>query len=107
MKCKEDARGPTEPASFGKLSSLILLEDSFALYPHMKVYDNTASPLKAQKIQEIGTRKRVKSTSKFLGIQELLDRYPWELSGGEQQSVSIARALVKQPSVYLFDEPLI
>lgn len=78
----------------------------YALYPHMKVYDNVAFPLKIRRMpkQEIG--KRVKEVAELLGIDDVLDRYPHELSGGQQQRVALARALVRQPKIFLMDEPL-
>jgi len=79
---------------------------TFALYPHMTVYDNIASPLRAKKTSEVEIRKRVHEIAELLGIQHILNKRPQECSGGEAQRVVIARALVKNPKICLFDEPL-
>jgi multiple sugar transport system ATP-binding protein len=78
----------------------------FALYPHMTVYQNLASPLTNLNIPKDEIDKRVKETSTFLRIDRLLERKPRELSGGEQQRVAIGRALVRRADLYLLDEPL-
>ncbi len=79
---------------------------NYALYPHMRVYDNIAFPLRIRRMPEDEIARRVKSVAEMLRIGHLLDRYPWQLSGGQQQRVAIARALVKEPQVLLLDEPL-
>ncbi len=78
----------------------------YALYPHMKVYDNIAFPLKLRKLPKSEIDRRVREVAKLLRIEELLDRYPKQLSGGQQQRVALARALVREPKVWLMDEPL-
>lgn len=78
---------------------------NWALYPHMKVFDNIAFPLKIKKLPKREIEARVKEVAEILGIAELLDRYPRQLSGGQQQRVAIARALVKRPRLLLLDEP--
>ncbi len=83
-----------------------LVFQNWALYPHMKVYDNIAFPLRLKKVPEDYIRKKVVEVTKMLHIDHLLDRYPYQLSGGQQQRVAIARALVKEPLVLLLDEPL-
>ncbi len=84
--------------------------ESYNLYPHLKVYDNIAFPLRAPrwglKLSKKEERRRVEEIASFLGIEELLDRLPQHLSGGQKQRVSLSRALVRQPEVYLLDEPI-
>ena len=79
---------------------------SYALYPHMTVYDNIAFPLKLKKTPKQEIDKKVREVAKLLNIEELLDRKPSQLSGGQQQRVALARALVKEPQLFLMDEPL-
>ena len=80
---------------------------SYALYPHMTVQENMAFSLQAQGRAEGGDQGReVASAADILGLQELLERYPKELSGGQRQRVAMGRAIVRDPSVFLFDEPL-
>ncbi len=83
-----------------------LVFQNWALYPHMKVYENIAFPLRLKKMRELQIKEEVVSVARMLQIEEFLNRYPWQLSGGQQQRVAIARALVKRPRVLLFDEPL-
>ncbi|ACS34354.1 ABC transporter ATP-binding protein [Thermococcus gammatolerans] len=83
-----------------------LVFQNWALYPHMKVFDNIAFPLELRKVPKDEISKKVKKVAEMLHIENLLDRYPWQLSGGQQQRVAIARALVKEPDVLLLDEPL-
>jgi len=86
--------------------NVALVFQSFALYPHMRVFDNIASPLRVAKKNRSEIERRVIETAKLLKIDHLLSRLPAELSGGEKQRVAIARALIKDANVYLFDEPL-
>ncbi|MGC8777298.1 MAG: ABC transporter ATP-binding protein [Candidatus Caldatribacteriaceae bacterium] len=79
----------------------------FALYPHMTVFENIASPLRSMKLEEGKIRERVRRVTRFLKIEHLLERSPLYISGGERQRVAIARALVKEPKISLFDEPLV
>ena len=79
---------------------------SYALYPHMTVYDNLAFPLKMRKVPKDEIRRRVLEVARLLRIEELLDRKPRQLSGGQQQRVALGRALVRNPKVWLMDEPL-
>ncbi|WP_455364709.1 ABC transporter ATP-binding protein [[Eubacterium] cellulosolvens] len=79
---------------------------TFALYPNMSVYENIASPLRTKKMAKDDIDKRVKETADLLRITDLLEKSPYELSGGEAQRSALARALVKDAAVYLLDEPL-
>ena len=79
---------------------------SYALYPHMTVRENIEFGLKIRKMPKDEMERRVKSASDTLGIAPLLDRKPKQLSGGQRQRVAVARAIVRNPSVFLFDEPL-
>ncbi len=79
---------------------------SYALYPHMTVYQNISYPLKLQKVPKEEMRKRSQQVADMMGIGHLMDRKPAQLSGGQQQRVALGRALVKEPKLLLFDEPL-
>ncbi len=79
---------------------------SYALYPHMTVRDNMAFGLKIRKIDPGVIEERVSAAATQLGLTEYLDRYPKQLSGGQRQRVAMGRAIVRQPEVFLFDEPL-
>lgn len=79
---------------------------SYALYPHMTVFGNISYPLKLQGFSKDIQRERVARIANVMGIGDLLDRRPGQLSGGQQQRVALGRALVKEPDILLFDEPL-
>jgi multiple sugar transport system ATP-binding protein len=79
---------------------------SYALYPHKTVYDNMAFGLKIAKVAKSEIERRVREASEILQITEYLDRLPKALSGGQRQRVAIGRAIVRDPKVFLFDEPL-
>jgi len=79
---------------------------SYALYPHMTVFGNIAYPLKLKKVPRQEQQRRVEAAAETMGIAHLLDRRPAQLSGGQQQRVALGRALVKEPDILLFDEPL-
>jgi multiple sugar transport system ATP-binding protein len=85
---------------------IAMVFQSYALYPHLTVYDNIAFPLKAQKVPKDQHRAKVEWAAGLLGIARLLGRKPRELSGGERQRVALARAIVREPAVFLLDEPL-
>ncbi len=79
---------------------------SYALYPHMTVFENIAYPLKLKRLPKTEQQTRVQRVADSMGIGHLLDRRPGQLSGGQQQRVALGRALVKEPDLLLFDEPL-
>lgn len=79
---------------------------SYALYPHMSVYENIAFGLRRQKVPKAEIERRVNHVSGLLGLEQLLDRKPKNLSGGQQQRVAMGRAMIKTPKLFLFDEPL-
>jgi multiple sugar transport system ATP-binding protein len=85
---------------------IAMVFQSYALYPHMTVRDNMAFSLKLRKADEAVTGKRVDDAARILNLTQLLDRYPRELSGGQRQRVAMGRAIVRDPKVFLFDEPL-
>lgn len=89
-----------------KNRDIAMVFQNYALYPHMSVYDNMAFGLKLQKRPKQEIDDRVKEAADILGIQELLGRKPKALSGGQRQRVAVGRAIVRQPKVFLFDEPL-
>jgi multiple sugar transport system ATP-binding protein len=85
---------------------IAMVFQNYALYPHMSVYDNLAFGLKLRKYPKPEIKKRVMDAAGILGIEDLLDRKPKALSGGQRQRVAVGRAIVRQPEVFLFDEPL-
>jgi ABC-type sugar transport system ATPase subunit len=89
-----------------KERNVAMVFQEYALYPHMSVFNNIALCLKVDKVPKAEAESRVKQTADLLEIKPLLDRKPGQLSGGEQQRVALGRAIVRNPSVYLMDEPL-
>ena len=85
---------------------IAMVFQNYALYPHMTVYDNMAYGLKIRGIDKDEIKERVKQAAETLEISEYLDRSPRQLSGGQRQRVAMGRAIVRKPSVFLFDEPL-
>ena len=85
---------------------IAMVFQNYALYPHMSVYDNMAFGLKMRKFEKPEIDQRVRDAADILGIGELLQRKPRQLSGGQRQRVAMGRAIVRQPQVFLFDEPL-
>jgi multiple sugar transport system ATP-binding protein len=85
---------------------IAMVFQNYALYPHMSVYENLAFGLKLRKYSKQEIDERVQHAAKILGIDSYLDRKPKALSGGQRQRVALGRAIVRQPKVFLFDEPL-
>ena len=85
---------------------IAMVFQSYALYPHMSVYDNMAFGLKLRKTPKEDIDRRVKEAAQILGLENLLDRKPKALSGGQRQRVAVGRAIVREPAVFLMDEPL-
>lgn len=99
-----DGRDATDlvPAKRG----LAMVFQSYALYPHMSVRNNIAFPLKMAKMDQAEIDRRVQEAADVLNLAEYIDRRPGQLSGGQRQRVAIGRAIVREPSAFLFDEPL-
>ena len=85
---------------------IAMVFQSYALYPHMTVRENMAFSLKLRKADQAMTQERVANAARILNLDTLLERYPRELSGGQRQRVAMGRAIVRDPKVFLFDEPL-
>jgi multiple sugar transport system ATP-binding protein len=89
-----------------KERDIAMVFQNYALYPHMTVFDNMAFSLKLAGRSRDETRQQVEAAAKILGLGDYLERYPRQLSGGQRQRVAMGRAIVRQPRVFLFDEPL-
>src|SRR3954453_869478 len=85
---------------------IAMVFQNYALYPHMTVYDNMALGRKMRKFERAEIERRVRAAADVLGIQEQRKRRPRQLSGGQRQRVALGRAIVRNPQVFLFDEPL-
>jgi multiple sugar transport system ATP-binding protein len=85
---------------------IAMVFQNFALYPHMTVFENMAFGLKLRKVSRVDIDERVQRAAELLGLKDCLARKPNELSGGQKQRVAVGRAMVRQPKVFLFDEPL-
>lgn len=85
---------------------IAMVFQNYALYPHMNVYDNMAFGLKLRKLPRVKIDARVKEAARILGIEDYLNRKPKALSGGQRQRVALGRAIVREPKVFLMDEPL-
>ncbi|MCR6110204.1 sn-glycerol-3-phosphate ABC transporter ATP-binding protein UgpC [Bacillus sp. A301a_S52] len=85
---------------------IAMVFQNYALYPHMNVYENMAFGLKLRKFKKEDIDKRVKEAARILGLTEMLDRKPKAMSGGQRQRVALGRAIVRNPKVFLMDEPL-
>jgi len=86
--------------------NIAMIFQNYALYPHMNVYDNMAFGLKLRKIPKKEIDRRVKEAANILDLETMLDRLPKQLSGGQRQRVAVGRAIVREPAVFLMDEPL-
>ena len=86
---------------------IAMVFQNYALYPHMTVYENMSFGLKLKRTPKDEIDRRVKQAAQILDITELLDRKPKQLSGGQRQRVAMGRAIVRDPKVFLFDEPLV
>ena len=86
--------------------NIAMVFQNYALYPHMSVYENMAFGLRIKKVEKTEIDRRVHEAAKTLDIEKLLDRKPKALSGGQRQRVAVGRAIVRNPKVFLFDEPL-
>ncbi|MQU78980.1 ABC transporter ATP-binding protein [Sinorhizobium medicae] len=86
--------------------NIAMVFQNYALYPHMTVAQNMAFSLKLSGLGKDETRDKVGNAARILGLEKLLDRYPGQLSGGQRQRVAMGRAIVRDPEVFLFDEPL-
>ena len=91
-----------EPAA----RDIAMVFQNYALYPHMRVFDNMAYGLRIRGLDREDIKRRVQEAADLLGLSELLDRRPRELSGGQRQRVAMGRAIVREPKLFLFDEPL-
>ena len=89
-----------------KERDIAMVFQNYALYPHMTVADNMAFSMKLRKAPKAEIEERVNKAAQILGLTKLLERYPRQLSGGERQRVAMGRAIVRDPQVFLFDEPL-
>lgn len=89
-----------------KKRDIAMVFQNYALYPHMTVFDNMAFGLKLSKHKKSEIKERVEAAAEILGLTELLDRRPNALSGGQRQRVAVGRSIVREPKVFLFDEPL-
>ncbi|MFQ6017899.1 MAG: ABC transporter ATP-binding protein [Kiloniellaceae bacterium] len=89
-----------------KERDIAMVFQNYALYPHMKVFDNMAFSMKLARLDRATIAQRVQRAAEILGLVEFLDRYPRQLSGGQRQRVAMGRAIVRDPAVFLFDEPL-
>ena len=89
-----------------KERDIAMVFQNYALYPHMKVFDNMAFSLKLARVDQSLIRQRVEEAARILNLTDYLERYPRQLSGGQRQRVAMGRAIVRKPQVFLFDEPL-
>ena len=98
----EDLMNDVEP----KERDIAMVFQNYALYPHMTVFDNMAFGLKLRKVKKDSIKERVEEAAELLGLTEYLNRKPAALSGGQRQRVALGRAVVRNPKLFLMDEPL-
>src|SRR3954462_9673911 len=101
-----ESRGERVAGLEPKERDIAMVFQSYALYPHMTVEQNMGFSLKLQRVDKAETQKRVANAAAILGLEPYLKRYPRHLSGGQRQRVAMGRAIVRNPAVFLFDEPL-
>jgi multiple sugar transport system ATP-binding protein len=89
-----------------KARDIAMVFQNYALYPHMTVFENMAFSMRLRKAPKAEVQTRVQAAAEILGLKPYLDRYPRQLSGGQRQRVAMGRAIVRDPQVFLFDEPL-
>src|SRR5262244_2131289 len=89
-----------------KERDIAMVFQSYALYPHLKVADNIAYPLRVRKVDPAERKRQVLKVAELLGLADFLDRRPAQLSGGQRQRVALARAIIRRPLAFLMDEPL-
>jgi len=89
-----------------KVRDIAMVFQSYALYPHLKVADNIAYPLRVRKVDTAERVRQVRKVAELLGLEDYLERRPAQLSGGQRQRVALGRAIVREPLAFLFDEPL-
>lgn len=101
-----ELRGTVLNAVPARLRNVAMVFQSYALYPHMTCFENLALNLRLKKVPRREIEDRVRKTARLLEIEDMLSRKPRELSGGQRQRVAVGRALIRNPDVFLFDEPL-
>jgi multiple sugar transport system ATP-binding protein len=89
-----------------KARDIAMVFENYALYPHKTVYENIANPLRLRGVDTAAVERKVRDAARLLEIEPLLDRKPQELSGGQKQRTAIGRAIVREPQLFLFDEPI-
>ncbi len=102
LRIGEDVVNSMEP----RKRDVAMVFQNYALYPHMSIFDNIAFPLRSRRLPKTEIRQRVERAANLLGLEDMLKRRPRTLSGGQRQRVAMGRAIVREPQVFLMDEPL-